>query len=247
MKSLKLGLLTLLLCSSAAYSLNPIPGLYAGLIVGGSKAPDINFNVITPIQDLSGQGQDLSGQGVITYSVLGNIGGQVGYRINQLRVEGGFIYNNNSYSHMEVGGINIPNSNSLQTSSTSNPFTFSGYTNTYAVMFNGIYDVYIPNYTDNVVPYVGLGVGYEHVENNLIIYNNGATTPNSVISRYTNNFAGQAIVGLSYFVTDYTSWSLDFRYLSALRSTEDTTFNSFQSRPQLYSVNLLVNLAFNLA
>ena len=100
MKSLKLGLLTLLLCSSAAYSLNPIPGLYAGLIVGGSKAPDINFNVITPIQDLSGQGQDLSGQGVITYSVLGNIGGQVGYRINQLRVEGGFIYNNNSYSHM---------------------------------------------------------------------------------------------------------------------------------------------------
>ena len=115
-------------------------------------------------------------------------------------------------------------------------------------MFNGFYDFYIPDYTEKWVPYVGLGVGYEHVENNIIIYISGSTAPNSAVSEYSNLFAGQAIAGLSYFLTDYTSFNVDFRYLSAFRSTAGATQqSSFQSRSQLYSVNLIFNSAFNLA
>ena len=241
MKLLKLGLLLLLLISRFSYALNPIPGLYGGVILGASKAPDIHFNVVSPIDVLSGPGD-------ITSSVLGNVGGQLGYRVKNLRAEAEFFYNNNPYSHLNIGGVNVPNSNSLQTSITLDPLTFEGYTNTYALMFNGFYDFYIPDYTEKWVPYVGLGVGYEHVENNIIIYISGSTAPNSAVSEYSNLFAGQAIAGLSYFLTDYTSFNVDFRYLSAFRSTAGATQqSSFQSRSQLYSVNLIFNSAFNLA
>lgn len=246
MKALQSGLMTTFLFSSVAYAINPIPGWYAGLIVGGSKAPAITFDVVTPVQGHSGTG-------TLSYSLLGNVGGQIGYRFHNLRVEGEFFYNNNPYSHLNIGETNIPNVNSnnqsvQQTTQFANPFTFQGYTNTYAMMFNGFYDFYIPEYTEHVVPYVGVGAGYAHVENNIEFFYNGSSFPGSDITRFTNNFAGQGIVGLSYFLTDFTSFSLDFRYFSAFNShAVDAQFNSFQGRPQLYALNLLFNSAFNFA
>lgn len=253
MKSLKFGLMVLMLFSSVSYALNPIPGWYAGLIVGGSKAPDIRFNVKDPIGILSRNPVDMiSGQGVITSSVLGNVGGQVGYRMNHLRVEGEFFYNNNPYSHLTDHGTSVPNSGSSTSSanffSRPKPLTFDGYTNTYALMFNGFYDIYISNYTENWVPYVGLGAGFEQVENNIDFLINGSSAANSTFSQQNNHLAGQAIAGVSYFITDYVSFNADFRYLSAFRSsTVNTRVTSFQSRPQIYSINLIVNSAFNLA
>lgn len=254
MKSLKLGLMAFLLSGSIAHALNPITGWYAGFIVGGSKPPDINFNVIDPIELKSGLG-------VLTYSVLGNLGGQLGYRVNQFRVEGEFFYNNNPYKHLEIDGLNIPNNGSpattiqqlsIQSKTVPNPFTFTGYTQTFALMFNGIYDIYIPNYTEHVVPYVGAGIGYEQVKNSILFFNNGTATNTASSESGTvivsNNFAGQAIVGLSYFLTEYTSFSFDYRYLSSTRADKaDSQRNSFTSRPQLYSVNFVFNSAFNLA
>lgn len=249
----RLGLMAALLLSSAVHAFDPISGWYAGFILGGSKSPDINFNVLTPLNRLSGLG-------VLTYSVLGNVGGQVGYRKHKFRVEGEFFYNNNPYKHLQLDGVNIPNAGgnattvqqlSIQNRTIPNPFTFKGYTNTYAMMLNGFYDIYIPNYTENVVPYVGLGIGYEHVENNILFYNNdssGRTFSTTGSSQFANNFAGQAIIGMSYFLSDDMSFSLDYRYLSSTQTnTADSRFNSFHSRPQLYSVNIVFNAGFNLA
>lgn len=255
MKLLNLGFIAGLLLSSVTHAVNPIPGWYAGIIVGGSKPPAIHFNVVNPLNDHSGLG-------VLTYSVLGNVGVQAGYRVKQFRAEGEFFYNNNPYSHLQIGGVNIPNAGStpttpqqlsIQDKTIANPFTFKGYTNTYALMLNGFYDFYIPEYTEHVVPYVGLGVGYDHVENNIIFYSNDANGKSSAatqksVSQFTNNFAGQAILGLSYYLTDHTSFALDYRYLSSTRTNKiDSRYNSFQSRPQIYSVNFVFNVAFYLA
>ena len=244
-----------LLLSQVASALNPIPTWYGGFIVGGSKPPNIHLNVISPLNLLSGQSE-------LSYSVLGNIGGQLGYRANQFRVEGEFFYNNNPYKHLHIGGIDIPNAGapattvqqlSIASKTVTNPFTFSGYTNTYALMFNGFYDFYIPNYTEKWVPHVGLGLGYEAVKNYFVFFNNDSNglTSTSTSKGYrqsVNNLAGQAIVGLSYFLTDHTSFAFDYRYLSSTRKNSvASAFNNVQSRPQLYSVNFVFNSAFNLA
>ncbi|HBI21469.1 MAG TPA: hypothetical protein DDY37_02600, partial [Legionella sp.] len=71
----------LMLFVSSAEALSPIQGWYGGLMVGGSKAPDIGFNTVNLIQNQTGDG-------VISYSMLGNIGAQRGYRMNHIRVEG---------------------------------------------------------------------------------------------------------------------------------------------------------------
>ena len=252
MRTLKGGLAVALFLSRMAYALDTIPGWYAGLIVGGSKPPEIDFNVLTPVERHSGQS-------ILTYSVLGNVGGQIGYRKKQFRVEGEFFYNNNPYKHLNIDGVDIPNEGapattiqqlSIQSKTVSNPFTFSGYTNTYAWMFNGFYDFYLPNYTEHFVPYVGLGLGVEEVVNYLEFFNNGSATQNSTSSQssyknVSNYFAGQAVVGLSYFVTDHSSFAFDFRYLSSFKRDAFIDIARLsQHRPQLYSVNFVFNSAF---
>jgi opacity protein-like surface antigen len=253
MKWLKSILTVFFLSGSIANALNPVPGWYAGVMAGVSKPPAINFSVVHPVQAFSGDS-------VLTYSVLGQTGIQAGYRVNRFRVEGEFFFNQNPYKHLEINGVNIPNSGStattiqqlsIQSKTVPNPLTFKGYTNTYGLMLNGFYDFYIPEYTENFVPYAGVGIGYEQVQNNLTFLNNETVPPFNVRSQvfFTeifNNFAGQAIAGMSYYLTNYTSFSLDFRYLSSTRTIEpDSDRNTFQTRPQLYSINLIFNAAFD--
>lgn len=238
----------LMLFVSSVQALSPIQGLYGGLMVGGSKAPDIEFNTVNLIQNQTGQG-------LISYSILGNIGAQLGYRMNHFRVEGQFLFNNNPYAHLNLNDTNIPNNNSNASTATQLrnikvpplPFTFDGYTNTYAGMLNGFYDFYSDEDSSmRLVPYVGVGVGYEQVQNIIRFFNNGALFRS--YAQYSQQASGQAVVGLSYFLTDYTSFGLDFRYLSAFNSdTGSTQRTSFQNRPQIYSLNALFNASFNFA
>ncbi len=252
MRVLKQSLLLFLIGHNLAYAINPASGWYAGFIVGGSKAPDIDFNLVTPIRDKLGR--EYVGQGILTHSILGNVGGQLGFRLDKIRLEGEFFYNNNPYSHLSLGRVNIPNasSNNANNNDTlralqliNNPFTFQGYTNVYAMMLNGLYDFYIPDYTQNWVPYLGVGLGYASTENNINFLINGSSFPGSNISDSKNNAAGQAIVGLSYYLNDLNALSLDIRYFSGLHSnTTNGQFSSFKTRPEFYSISLLCNIHF---
>lgn len=237
----------LMVSVSPAEALSPIQGWYGGLMVGGSKAPDIGFNTVNLIQNQTGNG-------VISYSILGNIGAQLGYRMNHLRVEGQFLFNNNPYAHLSLNGTDVPNNNSSSSTATQLknikvpplPFTFDGYTNTYAGMLNGFYDFYSTDDSIRFVPYVGVGIGYEQVQNSIQFFKTGAFFRS--YAQHRQQASGQIISGLSYFLTDYTSFSLDVRYLSALSSETDTTQRtSFQNCPKIYSVNALFNASFNFA
>lgn len=248
MKATNVGLIASLLVTCSASALNPPTGWYGGLGLGVSQAPDIQFNLgSTP--------------GTLTHTVLGKTGGQIGYRKNHFRVEGEVFYNNNAYSHLTIGDRTFPNSNS--NASTSNSFrensnsdpsliAFNGYTNTYALMLNGFFDFYSPGETKGLVPYVGLGVGYAHVENNLNFVSSSSSANIANVYEATNDMAGQVIAGLSYYLTDSFSFSLDGRYFSSLQSnnTLKPVLPLFQAAPQIqgrsqiYSVNLLFNAAF---
>ena len=238
MKLFKWGFIAVLM-SSSAHAVNPMPGWYAGFNLGASQAPTSKYIVADPTIY-----NGVAGTGTLYYSRLGSVGGQLGYRVDHLRAEGEVFFNNNFYRNMRIEGVNIPNDQA----GSSNPYQLNGYTNTYAFMLNGYYDFFARDYTAQLVPYVGLGVGYARFENNIKFFDEGMVIAGSVHNELTNSAAGQGIVGLSYYLTDYTAFSLDFRYFASLQDSNvvRTQVNTFDNRPELYSVNFTFNSSFNL-
>ena len=78
--SLKLGFASLLVMNGGAQALNPVQGLYGGIFLGGSMSPSISLNVIDPLMFVSTPA-------TLKYKVFVDIGGELGYRINQFRIE----------------------------------------------------------------------------------------------------------------------------------------------------------------
>ena len=167
---------------------------------------------------------------------MGAIGGQLGYRCGKYRFEGQYFYNNNPYKSLELGNITI------FAPSSSPDFRIEGSTDSGFGMFNGFYD-FLPNDPrSNLVPYLGVGVGYAYVSNNLTVYYNDVNLYAAHVKEATSSAAGQGIVGMSYFLDDFASFALDFRYLTTTAKTK-----LLDSRLQVYSLNLSFNGAFNLA
>jgi len=228
-QSFKLSLLALFVSSGITHAANPVSGWYAGIMLGGSYAPKINLNFINPITRVSEKA-------TLSYSGLGNIAGQVGYRFfDNYRLEGQLLYNSSEYQTLTIGGFTI-NSPSHSTG-----LRMKGSTGTGAFMFNGFYDFVTPGRESSFSPYVGLGVGYARVNNTLKLYFNNELVPNSRLSNNTSSPAIQAILGAAYFLDDFTWFGLDFRYLTTKK------INDLDSRVQFGSINLSFNGIFNCA
>ena len=218
---------TLMFVTPFAFAINPVPGLYAGLILGGSFAPTVLFNYISPITLKPAQGN-------LKYSVFGNLGGQVGYRINQYRIEGEVFFNSDPYKSLQSGPIKI------LSSSSSPGYRLKGQTNTAAIMLNGYYDFISTGDDCKFVPYVGAGIGYAYLKNNIKFYYNNIVVPNSILSKSVNSPAVQGIAGVSYFVDDFANFALDVRYFT---SKNVQAFSN--TRTQFATVNLSVNGSFD--
>jgi hypothetical protein len=228
MKQGSLGI-ALLFLSGAVHAVNPVQGWYAGINIGASYVPTVNFKGTSPVtlQTVNGK---------LTYDVLGQIGGQAGYRCDHYRVEGQFFYNNNPYNSLEIGNY------AILSPSTSTAFRLEGSTDTGAVLVNGFYDFLPTDTTSSTVPYVGLGVGYAYVADNIKFYYNETQLDAATTRKHVSSLAGQAIIGASFFMDDFTVFGLDLRYFTATAKTE-----LLQTRPQIISVNVTFNGAFNLA
>ena len=96
-----------------------------------------------------------------------------------------------------------------------------------------------------------MGIGYAYTENsiNMSFYYDkditGATIPgyevlNLNISRNTSSPAGQVMIGASYFLDDFSAFSLDARYFTTQKKSQ-----VLDARVQVYSLNLTFNGAFN--
>ncbi len=239
----KLVLFILCLTTPIAFALNPVQDWYAGMIIGGNYTPSIKFNgVLSKFNKYE--------EGKLTYSNLIDIGGQVGYRVENTRLELEGLFNNSPYNGITIGNTFINASN------TSSTLAIQGYTNTYAIMVNGYYDAFGLFDWENVVPYAGIGVGGSYVSSTIEFYYDETAITQTQRTSHDYLFILQGIIGLSYFLDDFTSFGLDFRYLTNtnVMLNYDTTNRSGNNypvfstnyRPQLYTVNLSFNGAFNL-
>lgn len=236
----------LLLTNATSFALNPVPGWYAGVFLGVTYEPSSSFSFQPPIS-YSRPGTTFSAEsGSLSYSVLGGIGGQIGYRFcDRYRIEGEVMYNNNPFSTLKINNVTVnsiylaptvpPNSITFNNIENSANAHIQGDTNTGAFMINAIYDLLTTgsdNYS-NVVPFVGIGVGYSYVQNSLQFYRaaNGAAATNTTINREIfdvlqtrKTYAGQLMGGVNYFLDDFTWFSISLRYFTTGSSTPSSTY-----------------------
>lgn len=202
--SSQLGLAGLLLVSQPIHSANPVQGWYVGLMGGGSYSPSIDFTFLNPLTQVYTPGS-------ITYSLGGDGGGQFGYRYNKFRFEGQLLYNMSMFDKVEAGNLVLKNH------TTPDGFNMDGKTQFFAFLFNAYYELYQEGSDSNFIPYLGLGLGYASVRNNFEIRNvyfNSGNTPLIDLRETSKAPIAQFILGASYFLDDFCSVGMDFRYLS---------------------------------
>ncbi|HVT63054.1 MAG TPA: P44/Msp2 family outer membrane protein [Legionellaceae bacterium] len=192
--------------------------------------------------------------GKLTYSVLGGIGGQIGYRFcDKFRFEIEALYNNNPFNQLKFENFEI---NSV---STSPYFHIGGDTNTGAGMFNFYYDLLTHNNDgySAISPHIGVGVGYAYVQNSLQFHYGydaaaaAAGTPATMyeidFTKQYSTYAGQVILGVSYFMDDFCWLSADARYWTTgtLKTNIPLIDQQFQRKEQLYSFMIGFNGILN--
>jgi opacity protein-like surface antigen len=108
----------------------------------------------------------------------------------------------------------------------------------YAGLFNVYYDIFnTDEYETNFIPYIGLGIGYGGVQNQLKYYYNQVEFLNDKVS--TGTAIGQAILGINYFFDE--SWSLgtDFRYMVTQK------IQPYDQRFKIITWNFVLNYTFD--
>lgn len=231
-----LTLVASLLANQAAFSLSPAQGIYVGLMAGMSHGPDINFNLTT-------EGIPLSGQ--LKYNMLGGGGGaMIGYRIQKFRIEGEVFYNRIAYDKLTIGNCTLQ-SPTLKTPTGTCPNSvlshvgFNGSTGVTYGLVNGYFDFLMYGSDSQVVPYVGLGIGNAKIKNssNFTFNNNQLSVGESNTS---SSYAAQGMVGISYFMDDFTWASMDYRYL-----TTNNVQDFASTRYAINTLNFTVNFSFD--
>ena len=239
------------------YADMPQPGVYGGVLFGFTWSSPISDPLIIPsleagrfpfieriINLIIGNLQSVRGSDFeLNYSAFGQIGGQIGYRFDSIRLEGQFFYNTSPYRKLKIHGLlrdfHIDSNTNL-----SNYIT--GETNTAAGMLNIYYDfLKLPIKLANITPFVGVGGGYANVSNNLKIYKDGSALNNDPISPNGSHFAGQLMAGLLYFIDEFSTIGLDYRYFTTASESHTVGAGTTTFRNQIQSANLTYNGSFN--
>lgn len=234
------------LISNNAFCAQPVEGFYFGLVGEISHAPNpqLGFTI---------DGVPFTGQ--IT---LGPVGGgfatSIGYKIQNFRLEGEFLYNINNYGELEVGSCTLVSPTVLGPQGTCPAFVvenglgFNGSTMGFYGLFNAFYDFTSSDPNVNFVPYLGLGLGAAIIRNQGNIESNQYSGINPAITFTSNSsqsgFALQGIVGFYYYLDDFTTLGLDFRYVSTMNgNNNNNNNNSSSSQYGISTINLVFNFA----
>lgn len=242
---IKLGLISNLLIGSSAFAVNPEQGFYLGLLGEMSSGPsnhEIAF--IEPPDPTIWIGR------VQNSRIAGGGGAMLGYRYNQFRVEGEFLYNWNGSGEVDIADctllspiVKTPTGICPQDHFQANNLGFNG---SVAAMY-GMANVYwdFINYESNnssVFPYVGLGVGYAQVTSrgNFVRNYYAVNSYSHGTSSTFSTTAAQGILGVGLFMDDFTWAGMDYRYLST------NTLKDFgDKRYVINTLNFTVSLSFD--
>lgn len=235
---LSFGFISSIAFSSSLFALNPIPGAYGGMMAQVSRGPStrpIDFNH-----------DNLSFLGTVNYSQLGGGGGAfVGYRIQNVRLEGEILYNRVSYSSLKIGSctlqsptVETPTGHCPQDHFQQDRVGFNGSTATLYGLFNGYYDFFSYGSENTVIPYLGLGIGQARIKNSSNFVNT-TTQASRGGSSTISSLAAQGILGVSFYIDDYTWAGIDYRYLTTNGLTD---FGN--GRYGISTLNFNINFSF---
>ena len=226
-----LGFAATLCAASSSFAVNPVMGWYGGLMLGPSYTPKQNFTFKSPLTGLPTNGS-------VSHSVMGDIAGQIGYRCNHYRFEGELLLNYNPIGSLTFGNFTID-----KTKNSSTGLGLKGQTVTGALLANAFYDFY--SESSSFSPYLGLGVGYATSRTKTKFYYANTLISNSTVSNNANSAAAQLIVGLNYFMDDYTTIGLDYRYFTTATIQHNKANSQNSSRNQINSINIILSGAFD--
>ena len=178
---------------------SPGQGIYLGLGVGVAFPSGISDQSFTRTSTTGVTGAVNQGYSPSTGFLMS---GQVGYQLDQARVEGEFVYQSASRKATSI---------TLSGAATSNgTYSVSGPSITgYSAMVNGYYDF---KSSSKLVPYVGAGLGVTWLESG------NQTTPGVIVASPNLNasvFTYQAKLGLSYNMTPQSALFLQYRYMGS--------------------------------
>jgi outer membrane protein W len=222
----KTGIISMML-SSCLFAANPRPGWYGGIFLGGTYSTKDDYIFIHPWNKNTYLGE-------MEFSGMGNIGAQVGYKWFPLRLELEFDYNYTPYQTLTSGAY------TYRSPKTSTGLRLKGNTSTAALFFNSYYDFYSAGSNSDWSPYIGVGVGYANLWSGLKWYYNEVERPGTHIKNTVSTPATQGIIGVSYFLDDYTAFSLDYRYMT---TAPISLFND--QRFVINAINIGFNGSFN--
>lgn len=210
---IQFSVISSVLFNTTAFALNPVQGFYGGILAGPSHGRSSQTIVFTQDQTVF--------RGKESYSILGGgAGGVLGYKWDHIRIEGEGFYNRISTGPLQVGSCTLQSPNVVTPTGlcsegnfAANSIGFDGSSAVTLGFFNLYYDFFSYNGETSLVPYVGIGVG-EAIVKDGINFINTITTRSEGRTLNSSGQAGQAILGLSYYLDDFTWIGMDYRYIT---------------------------------
>jgi len=238
------------------YAVDPALGPYGGMIIGGSYLKSVSLQNLNPYfsnlyatnstfsQYLKSLGATVNSNSTysLNYSIMGLLGPQVGYRYNNFQMELEGFYNTNPVNYLAINAVKL-------SSNSSKDAYVSGQTNISAGFVNFYYDLIAPgNIDSSISPYIGLGVGYSRVQNNLNLQVEDILINQSSLAQTKGAVAGQLIAGLAYFIDNDSYFGCDARIFSTVSIQQPYPYNNNQNtyNYRLTSVNITYNGHFEL-
>ncbi|QMT61173.1 outer membrane beta-barrel protein [Legionella sp. PC997] len=253
---IKFGFILGLAASSRAFCYEPVQGLYLGLLGQVSHATNLDLDFsLTQLPSLGTVGAVQLGP------VGGGLGASLGYKIQNFRLEGEFLFNINNYGQLTAGSCTLISPAVLGPEGTCPAevvdvgLGFNGYTIGLYGFFNAFYDFLSSDPNVNFVPYLGVGVGGADILNHAVFQSNeqcialGTCSPivNESFDTSHFGFAAQGIIGFNYYIDDFTTIGLDFRYVSTFNfsnnNNSSSTTNSSNNSFGISTINLTGNFA----
>jgi opacity protein-like surface antigen len=248
---IKFGFMLGLIISNGAFSAEPVQGIYLGLQGQISHAPNTNITATLDHQP------PYSGQ--IELGPIGGGGGiSLGYRIQNFRLEGEFLFNYNGYGELHLGSCTLvsPNVFSPEGNCSAYPYVennalgFNGSTMGFYGLFNVYYDFLSSDPNKNYFPYIGLGLGGALIKNHALFQTNkqdeslGVPVVSYTFDSSSTALAVQGILGFAANIDDFTTVGLDFRYVSAIQIGTGSNHNT-DSQYGISTLNLTATFALD--
>lgn len=247
--------LSLIISSTAFSAADPVEGWYLGLLGQLSHAPNQRLTAI--VHSFPPYTAEPLILGVNKPVTLGPVGGgagaSLGYKINMFRVEGELLFNINNYEEYKTGSCTLISPNAV--GPRGEGCTYPIYENLWGLGFKGNkMDFYglINGFVDfnflfsdpniNIIPYLGLGLGGAFMRSHAEFRSNKyapipypfpssppAVSPKISIDSNQSGLAVQGIVGVSWYLDDFATIGVDFRYIAAVNSNNLNIDNPVKS------------------